>query len=85
MDREHPWRQLILVLAVTGIAMWAEMPPHQRELVLMTARYRVRRMLGWAARKAGHRGMTHELASRDEAAVVSYSLAEHLSRLRDQL
>ena len=85
MDTEHPWRQLALVLAVTGIAVWSEMPEWQRTHLTMVARARTRRVVAWAARRAGHRGMSHELAGHDEAAAVSYSLAHHLAQLRDRL
>ncbi len=85
MDSDHPWRQMAIMSLAVGLAMWAEMPAWQRQHLAAAARARTRRVLGWLARRAGHRGMTHELAGRDEAAAAGYSLAEVLAKLRDRV
>lgn len=85
MDADHPWRQMAVMTLAVSLAVWAEMPGWQREHVAAAARARARRLLGWLARRAGHRGMTHELAGRGEAAAAGYSLAETLAKLRDRV
>ena len=85
MDTEHPWRQMVLLLVMASVAVWSEMPDWQRDHVRMKVKTRVRRLVGWAARRAGHRAMTHELAGREAEAQAAYSLAEHLSEIRDRM
>lgn len=84
-EDRHPWRQMALMLIAMSVAMWMEMPEWQREHLTRVARQRARRMLGWFARRTGHRAMTHELAGRDDAASVAYALAGRLSQIRDRL
>ena len=85
MEDRHPIRQLILVLAVTGIAVWAELPDWQRRLVTARVKLASRKALGWMARRTGHRAMGDELAGHDDAADAGYGVAYRLSRLRDRL
>jgi hypothetical protein len=85
MEDRHPVRQLVLLLAVTGIAVWAEMPDWQRQMVAARVKSRARRMAGWLARRTGHRAMGDELAGHDDAAAAGYGFAYRLSVLRDRL
>lgn len=85
MEDRHPLRQLVLLLAVTGIAVWAELPEWRRQMILARARLRLRRMAAWTARRSGHRAMGDELAGHDDAAGAGYGLAYRLSLLRDRL
>lgn len=85
MEDQHPARQLILVLIVTGAAVWAELPDWQRALVIARVRLRTRKTLAWMARHTGHRAMGDELAGNDDAADAGYGFAYRLSLLRDRL
>ena len=85
MEDRHPFRQLALVLIVTGAAVWAELPDWQRRLILARVRLRTRKTLAWMARRSGHRAMGDELAGHDDAADAGYGFAYRLSLLRDRL
>lgn len=85
MEDRHPVRQLILVLIVTGAAVWAELPDWQRTLVIARIRLRTRKTVSWMARHTGHRAMGDELAGHDDAADAGYGFAYRLSLLRDRL
>ena len=85
MEDRHPIRQLIMVLAVTGIAVWAEMPDWQRQMVIARTRLRLRKLAAWTARRTGHRAMGDELHGHGEAADAGYGFAYRLSLLRDRL
>lgn len=85
MEDRHPMRQLLLVLAVTGIAAWAQMPDWQRQLVIARVKANVRMVLAWMARRTGHRAMGDELAGHGEAADAGYGFAYRLGLLRDRL
>lgn len=87
MDSEdkHPWRQLTLMLVMVGVAAWSEMPDWQRDLVRARVRTGARRVVGWMARRTGHRAMTDELDGRPGEAQAGYGFAYRLSVLRDKL
>jgi hypothetical protein len=85
MDTEHPWRQLALAVLIAGIAVWAETPAWQRQIVTAAVKSRTRRVVAWMARRYGHAAMGDELAGRDDAAEAGYGLAYRLSQLRDRL
>lgn len=85
MEDRHPIRQLVLVLIVTGAAVWAEMPDWQRRLVIARVRLAARKTLAWTARHTGHRAMGDELAGHDDAADAGYGFTFRLSLLRDRL
>ena len=86
MDEDrHPIRQVILLLLVTGIMAWSELPDWQRAAIQAKTAARARRMLAWMARRSGHAAMGDELAGHSDAASAGYSLAYRLSRLRDRL
>lgn len=85
MDREHPWRSLIIMLAAMGAAAWMEMPEWQRQAVIGRVKHRARRTAAMLARVYGHRAMGHELAGHDESARAGYGMAYRFSLLRDRL
>ena len=73
-------------LAGTGLLVWSQMPPQEREWIILGLRQRGRRMgslLAVRAWRAGHAGMAEELAGRDPAA--HYVTAAWLGRWRDRL
>ena len=86
MDEDkRPIRQAILLLLVTGLMVWSELPEWQRATFKATASMRVRKGLAWMARRSGHAAMGDELAGHNDAASAGYSLTYRLSRLRDRL
>lgn len=86
MDEDrHPLRQVILLLIVTGIMAWSELPDWQRAAIQAKTAARTRRAIAWMARRCGHAAMGDELAGHREAAHAGYSLAYQLSRVRDRL
>lgn len=85
MEDRHPFRQLALVLAVTGAAVWAELPDWQRNLILARIRLRARKTAAWLARRTGHRAMGDELSGHEDAADAGYGFTYRLSLLRDRL
>lgn len=87
MQREPLWQRLVVLGATLGIVagmMWAEMPPWERQMIVRSARLRLRRMTSRLARATGHRAMGRELAGtpEDEA---GYGLPYRLSKMRDAL
>ena len=86
MDEDrHPLRQLVLLLIVTGVMAWSELPEWQRAALRAKAAARTRRLVAWMARRCGHAAMRDELAGHREAAHAGYSLAYRLSQVRDRL
>lgn len=85
MDREHPWRSLVITLIVLGTAAWIETPEWQRQAIAAKVKHRARRTAAWMARRYGHRAMGHELAGHDETARAGYGMAYRFSLLRDRL
>jgi hypothetical protein len=65
--------------------VWAELPPDQRMMTMLTIRARLQRGLHSAARHAGRTGMANELMRHDPTAQASYGVAYRLSWLRDRL
>jgi hypothetical protein len=82
------WKHLLItVISVAGAMMivWAELPPDQRMMTLLTVRGRLQRGLHAAATHAGHLGMGSELAAHEPTAQASYGLAYRLAQLRDRM
>lgn len=84
-EDRHPIRQAVLLLIVTGIMVWSELPDWQRAAIQAKALSRARRLAAWMARRSGHAAMGDELAGHSDAALAGYSLTYRLSRLRDRL
>jgi hypothetical protein len=87
-ERGSVWKHLLItVISVAGALMivWAELPPDQRMMTLLTVRARLHRGLHLAAAQAGRLGMRNELAAHDPTAQASYGVAYRLSQLRDRL
>ena len=89
MERRPTKAEMLLMIATSlsgmAAALWMEMSPAQRELLAMTVRARCRRAAAVLARATGHHGMGHELAGREGAASLRYTVAYKLSMLRDRL
>ena len=86
MDEDrHPVRQIVLLLIVTGIMAWSELPDWQRAAIQARTLAKARRVAAWMARRSGHAAMGDELAGHNDAALAGYSLAYRLSKLRDRL
>ena len=86
----HPTKLEMLLMLVTMTASlaavaWEQMTPAQREMAVIGWRVKAKRMLGWLARTAAARAMTHELSGNHDAAGAGYSLAYRLSQLRDRV
>ena len=86
----HPSKLELLLMMVTmtasiGAAVWEQMSPAQRDLAVIGWRVKAQRTLGFLARMAARRAMSHELAGRGDAATAGYSLAYRLSQLRDRV
>ena len=82
------WKHLMItVISVAGamVIVWAELPPDQRAMTLLTIRARLHRDLHQCAARAGRLGMASELASHGPTAHAGYGLAYRLSQLRDRL
>lgn len=84
-ENRHPARQVILLLLVTGVMVWSELPDWQRAAIRARVAVRTRRAVAWMARRSGHAAMGDELAGHSDAALAGYSLAYRLSKLRDRL
>ncbi len=76
---------LVTLTASIAAAVWEQMSPAQREMAVIGWRVKAQRTLGWLARLAARRAMSHELAGNGEAATAGYSLAYRLSQLRDRV
>jgi len=83
------WAVAVLTLAQvagTGLLVWSQMPPQEREWILLAARQRCQstaRCLAVRAYRAGRAGMAEELAGRDPSA--HYLSAAWLGRWRNRL
>ena len=84
-EDRHPIRQAILLMLVTGLMVWSELPDWQRAAIQARMKVRARRLTAWMARRSGHAAMGDELAGHSDAASAGYSFTYRLSRLRDRL
>jgi len=85
MDGPRPVRQMLILIGLAGVMMWAQMPDWQRQMVIARLRLKARMAAAWMARRTGHRAMGDELAGHDDAADAGYGFAYRLSLLRDRL
>lgn len=83
MEQRRPGKlEAFLALTSTALAVWYMMPAEEQHWLKLRALRAAHQMTTKAALKAGHRGMTDELAGQD---FQRYSIAYRLSRLRDRL
>ena len=84
---DKTWQRLLaalVTLASAGLMVWMELPPSQRELMVLQARSRLRVAAGRLARASGRRAMARELTGTPEHE-AGYGRTYRLSMLRDQL
>lgn len=87
---ENPGFRLLMALAelaaavVTLMVIWEQMPPAQRELILLQARTALRAHAARLARASGRRAMRRELSGTPESR-AGYDLSYRFSVLRDRL